>query len=207
MNMKVLPAMRRRGGDIPVHVIVFRFQIDVPSAEEVYEELKDFIFWNAVKYESSKVSRDDLIGVASVTLMESVNRYHPTLGVPLTAFVMGRIKWAMQNERRRCQKFLSDVSYNMFEMEEAAVPKPLFYKPDMDEEAYDEKQRHVLIRKAISCIHGREREILSRHFFKGESLAQIGRSMGISAERTRQLKEQGLEKVRYFLQEEGIKDI
>lgn len=64
------------------------------------------------------------------------------------------------------------------------------------------RQRREVIEQALERIPERTRDVLRSRFWKDESLAEIGRRLGLSRERIRQLEAEGLEMLRQELEEE-----
>ena len=67
-------------------------------------------------------------------------------------------------------------------------------------EALQDKDQYLLIQKAMnSCLSTREKDILEKYFFLEMNNKSIATDFGISAERTRQLRERALKKLRINL--------
>lgn len=64
-------------------------------------------------------------------------------------------------------------------------------------------QRHDVLRRALAGLDEREREVIERRYLDepGETLASLGRRLGVSRERARQLSERALRKLRCKLDE------
>lgn len=76
--------------------------------------------------------------------------------------------------------------------------------PPVDElvaEHLDLERQRVVLQKAMRCLSPRERQIVERLLMndEGPTLRDLGREMGISGERVRQLKETALRKLRNVL--------
>ena len=75
------------------------------------------------------------------------------------------------------------------------------HAPDPEERLATKRERVALIRRlraAIPALTRRERHILRRRFLgeKRQSLAKIGKDLGVSKERARQLESRALQKLR-----------
>lgn len=81
---------------------------------------------------------------------------------------------------------LSDI------IEQTALPPP--------DEFYEEEELQEIVNRALSTLEERERKILTQYFGIGienpMTLEQIGRKLGISRERVRQIKDRAIEKLR-----------
>ena len=79
---------------------------------------------------------------------------------------------------------------------------------DRDSEAERVKKQKQALEMLFSSLNEREREIITRYFgisHDGETLEEIGKTLNLTKERVRQIKEDGLKKLRSYAI--GSKDV
>lgn len=86
----------------------------------------------------------------------------------------------------------------------AMVPTATESSPESETERhFEDDQRRRLVERTLGALDARERRIVERRYLseEPESLSQLGREMGISRERVRQLCERALGKLRAAMRE------
>jgi RNA polymerase primary sigma factor len=78
-----------------------------------------------------------------------------------------------------------------------SLESPVFLVIEEEEERYPYKKE--LIDKAFKTLPKREQFIIKELFLKQKTLAEVGKKLGISRERVRQIKEEALKKVKKLL--------
>ncbi len=141
------------------------------------------------------------------------------------SYLTTAIKWAIRNELRRRYRWHGVKSYSMQEVEpdknelREAIYKTILSTDEMfdndkpfeikdarktPEETCEFNQISILLRKAISELPKRERELIEAKFFKEKKLMELSEEFSISASRISRIIKAGLDKVRDYLIENDI---
>lgn len=140
------------------------------------------------------------------------------------SYLTTAIKWAIRNELRRRYRWhgvkthTGDVEPDKNELREAIyktilstdemldAEKPFEVKDQRKnpEETCEFNQMSVLLRKAISELPKRERELIEAKFFKEKKLMELSEEFSISASRISRIIKSGLDKVRDYLIQNDI---
>jgi RNA polymerase sigma factor (sigma-70 family) len=139
---------------------------------------------------------DDCAQEALTHLMRAVECFDLSRGVPVSSYFFRTIHLTIVgfNRGRRIRgEYAKSVSLDG-EMD----PEVLTVVDDPSTDLLDCEYRGEVRRSAEEVLNhatGRERDVLMRHF-GGESLREIGKTIGVSSERIRQIKTEGLHKIR-----------
>lgn len=140
------------------------------------------------------------------------------------SYLTTAIKWAIRNELRRryrwhgVKTYSEEVEPDKNDLREAIYKTILstdeMYESDKPFEVKDERktpeenfefnQMSMLLRKAISELPKRERELIEAKFFKEKKLMELADEFSISASRISRIIKSGLDKVRVYLVENDI---
>ncbi|NBP72326.1 MAG: sigma-70 family RNA polymerase sigma factor [Alphaproteobacteria bacterium] len=171
--------------------LIFKFHCGDRWARErlILSQLR-FVISIARRYRRHGCPLSDLIQEGTVGLLEAVKRFNPDRGTRLSTFAMWWIRAAMQEYVLR--------SGSVVRM--ATTPKA-GTAPDPEMVLATKQERLTLVRLLRAAIPGmtrRERHILRRRFLgeKRASRNKIGKELGLSKERVRQLEMRALDKLR-----------
>lgn len=162
------------------------------------------------------------IGIQTVDVL-FLNRENPNDEYN-ESYLTTAIKWAIRNELRRRYRWhgvkthSGDVEPDKNELREAIyktilstdelleAEKPFEVKDSRKnpEETCEFNQMSVLLRKAISELPKRERELIEAKFFKEKKLMELSEEFSISASRISRIIKSGLDKVRDYLIQNDI---
>jgi RNA polymerase sigma factor (sigma-70 family) len=128
----------------------------------------------------------DAVQEGRIGLWRAILHYDPTRQVAFSTFAWRRIWGQMwRHTLRFCQKG-AELEEEPDEADSA----------ELAEEAWRQAQIAVALREALEVLPERLREILKQVYGLGgqppETMAEIGRQMGLSRERIRQLRNEGL---------------
>jgi RNA polymerase sigma factor for flagellar operon FliA len=73
--------------------------------------------------------------------------------------------------------------------------------PQMEVEFAEERK---LMRAAINRLDGREKKIITKHYFEGVTLEAISRELGVTKQRVSQMHSRAVRRLREFMGEEGV---
>lgn len=186
---------------------------DLKAQNEILTSNLRFVFNIASRYKGNGAAISDLISEGNLGLVKAIQKFDTSKDVKFISYAVWWIRNAMQEFIKKRQASLN------IEKEEEILNKPLFSKgiPDSedewierrdvvlsDEEDEEKRELHKNQRKVIdtlmSKLCGREKAIIEKYYGiygnKSKNLEELGKELGITKERVRQIKEQGLKKLR-----------
>jgi RNA polymerase primary sigma factor len=186
---------------------------DLKAQNEILTSNLRFVFNIASRYKGNGAAISDLISEGNLGLLKAIQKFDTSKDVKFISYAVWWIRNAMQEFIKKRQASLN------IEKEEEILNKPLFSKgiPDSedewierkdvvlsDEEDEEKRELHKNQRKVIdtlmSKLCGREKVIIEKYYGiygnKSKNLEELGKELGITKERVRQIKEQGLKKLR-----------
>ncbi|MBN2492851.1 MAG: sigma-70 family RNA polymerase sigma factor [Planctomycetes bacterium] len=155
---------------------------------------------------------EDLVGIGSLALFESLQRYDPRRGVPFATFARHRVRGAILDEMRklrggrpegRAARLLRNVSSGgsrvrpaggdrapaMAQLREAALDRAaetgsldLLVDP-RGRGSIDDFERREVIAHLTTSLSARERNILNLHYGRGITMREISKRIGLSEPR------------------------
>jgi RNA polymerase sigma factor FliA len=140
------------------------------------------------------LEHDDLVAAGVEALLRASVRYDEGRGVPFATFAYPRVRGAMWESigsvgpfsrgiaRRRAGRPEPRVSPRLRGLDEL-YGDPLLARDDAADElhlAIDAARLRPHLRVAVDSLAERDRQIIERHYFGGDSLLEIGRDMGRS---------------------------
>jgi RNA polymerase sigma factor for flagellar operon FliA len=153
---------------------------------------------------------DDLYQEACIGLMNAAERYENrheegfSGPVPFTSYAAVRVRGAVLDSVRR-RHYLNATMQSldsgngdgmrMNSQEARDLSEAITYEPDYDAEI-DGERRAVPVRQAIEELPEREQKVIQMSFREGLSGRAIGKRIGVSESRARQIRTAGLAKVK-----------
>jgi RNA polymerase primary sigma factor/RNA polymerase sigma factor len=147
----------------------------------------------------------ELISDGNISLMRAVDKFDYSRGFKFSTYATWAIRRnfarTIPDEFRRRERFSTGCDEYLESTEE--------FRSDQFQEELMQSQREDGIQKILTCLDDRERHIISDHFGLGgreepKTLEKIGKKLGISKERVRQLKTRAIEKMRAAASREKI---
>jgi RNA polymerase sigma factor for flagellar operon FliA len=138
------------------------------------------------------LEKGDLIGIAVEAILRAAPRYDPDRQVPFSTFVYLRIRGAMSENvgavaplsrgitRRRAARPGRRASACPLPLERWLEPASAGTCADELASAIDAARLGPRLGAALASLDRRGRELIERHYFRGESLQEIGRLLGRS---------------------------
>jgi len=152
---------------------------------------------------------DDLEAAGVVGLIQAVDRFDPSRGIPFEGYAVLRVRGAILDEVRRLDELTRDARRVADEDERRGALSLEFLQErgEMGDPAevaeVDVRAAHDGLRddveRALAAIPVRERAILACYYSDGLTLATIGRRLGISEARVSQLHTRAIAQLRSVL--------
>jgi RNA polymerase primary sigma factor len=145
----------------------------------------------------------ECISDGTLALIQAVDGFDFARGNRFSTYAV----WAIRNTLAENQRRFIRHRNRSFALDEQSVSVP---EPDVDEREFEElqNQRRSIVGRWLGQLEKRERRIvISRYGIGGgpsQTLAQIGRELGISKERVRQIAIRAQAKLREFARREAI---
>lgn len=186
---------------------------DVNAQNEILTANLRFVFNVARRYKGKGATISDLISEGNLGLVKAIEKFNPEKDVKFISYAVWWIRNYMQEFIKKRQSILNIEKeedslntltvYNNFgydEEDEQVMKKETVLS---NEEEENEKTLHnsqkKVINKILSNLSERERFIIEHYYgidHKEMNLEEIGKLLGITKERTRQIKEECLKKLR-----------
>ncbi len=200
-----------------MHHAAYRIQQATRAAdkerwERTYREFRDRIVLGNRKLIYRAVSRwmppsqwaDDMIGDCQIVLIQAVAAYNPWLGIRFSTYAFTCLMRALS---RLSQRHAADRLSKSVPLE--ALPDGEPRDLDTEEPPTTRLQRiDEFLQEHHQLLSSREKVVLMRRFSlddqaKAGTLEQVGKELGLSKERVRQVQASALTKLRKALTEEG----
>jgi RNA polymerase sigma factor (sigma-70 family) len=170
--------------------------------DHIVERNMPLVYWLVSRRNSSDSEEDALLSEASLVLVRSVERFNPWLGYRFSTYASNAIIRAMMRLKRRERRYRAlfpvhhDVSFER-PVEWGGSSLPL----------YLERLNRALGRNTAD-LSGLESNVITQRFGldsgQGRTLQEIGKAVGLSKERVRQLQHTALRKLRETLREDPV---
>jgi RNA polymerase sigma factor (sigma-70 family) len=142
------------------------------------------------------VDRDDLHQAARIAAWQAERHYDPARGVPLESFVANCVRWALMEHLRANDPLPRSLRNEAKRILDETGELPVWAVPALPLEELREQHllqdpeemalRHLETERlalALAALPAREREVLTRYFWRDETYSQIAAGLGISAGR------------------------
>lgn len=193
---------------------------DAEAKNKLINSNLKFVVSVANSYKGRGLSMSDLVAEGNIGLMKAYYKFDPKKDVK---FISYSVHWIRQSIMEALQKRNSIDSEDLpldYEKQDDGVDEDYieadntpnlitrFVDNDRDSEAERVKKQKQALEMLFSSLNEREREIITRYFgisHDGETLEEIGKTLNLTKERVRQIKEDGLKKLRSYAI--GSKDV
>ena len=142
----------------------------------------------------------DAENIAVLAFIEALHDYDPKHGAPFAGFVKGRVHHALYTEFRRERRLWDRTSHP----EQAADGRDAWERCGGTESPTERADLRLLVRgllrNVVQRLTGREKEILSLHYFRDLTLRRIAALLGTSASAVSKSKANLLRKLRAGMQ-------
>lgn len=153
----------------------------------------------AKRFAWSNIPIYDLISEGNMGLIKAANKFDPSVG---TKFITYADRWIRQAISEYISKY--NVDKEVYGLDEYVFEENCgeeFIDTRFEEDVHKGQSRDSAIKELMSCLDKREYDILTSYFglndTKQLTLDEIGKNMGLTQERVRQIKDKGIEKLQY----------
>jgi len=192
----------RQGRSVPAHILD-RLEELGATVEETKRKLvltnQALAINIARRHLSAGLSLDELISEGMIPLLKAIEKFDYTRGYKFSTYA----SWAVMKQFARAVPEYGRHQQQYVSVSEEDLERLLPGATEVDEaEAFIRSQA---VQEALDGLDPRERHILANRFSldrEGEplSLSQLGKSLGISKERVRQLETRAMEKMHHLLE-------
>ena len=139
---------------------------------------------------------EDLVQDAVISMSRSLHYYRPDVA-PLSAWIMGALKLYYYQNRRGLVYDPSLKRPTLRFVGDAKLPNiGGSYLPDDDRDCPIDREA---VRNAVGSLHETRRDVVTKRYFGGLNLREIGDTLGLTRQRVHQLLGDGHEKLRKSL--------
>jgi RNA polymerase sigma factor FliA len=164
------------------------------------------------------VEKDDLIAIGTEALLRAAERFDPSRGVSFGTFAYLRVRGAMCESigavgplsrgmmRRRRGRPERRVLPAVLQFDETEPPRTGAALRDLCEaltSAIDASRLTPRLGVALGALDDRDRQLILRHYFAGDTLDEIGRDMGHSRSWASRIHTRALARLRAALEPAG----
>lgn len=199
-------------------VLAGRLGIDATASDAFVASHMPLVAKMARRFMRHGAEREDLLQAGAAALVIAAKRFNPAVGVRFATYATWWIRAEMQNcmigaptvtrgrSNRRCREISTSGPAIMMSLDapvssdgEASTFADLLEDPSaspeqMAEQSIDSDRLSKALHDAIDSLSPRHRDVIKRRYLteEPEGLEQIGRSLGISKERVRQIQNEAL---------------
>lgn len=189
---------------------------DIDAKNKLITSNLKFVVSVANSYKGRGLSMSDLVAEGNIGLLKAYTKFDPKRDVK---FISYSVHWIRQSILEALQKRNSIDSEDLpldYEKQESGVDEDYiesdntpnlvnFIENVSDNEMERSSKQKQALRTLFTSLTEREENIIVRYFgingHDGETLEEIGNTMNLTKERVRQIKEDGMKKLRSFAME------
>ena len=180
---------------------------------DLFEENRGLLYRLARRYEhiDSAVDTEDLVQAGFIGLLEAKRTYDPAKGA-WSAWAWDYIRKAMRETvglrgtRRRAH--LGAIALDAPLGDEYGADTLLDQLEDVGAPAIDshllETERVAIVRGAVRKLEADRREVVTRHYFEGQTYERVGQAMSLSVSKLKRIQEQAFTDLQ---KDKGIKSL
>jgi len=174
----------------------------VEHYQELLIKIAKMIHHRLPVQESTKIELEDLQGFGAIGLIQAVEGFESGRGVRFNTYATYRIRGAILDELRKMDwiprgarsKAIEQIVSLYGETGETSIIDTIEERTEGD--PFDAIADADFKKFIQADLNKRERYILLAYYFDGRTYQDIGRSLGVTRERIRQILEELLEKIR-----------
>ena len=177
---------------------------DLDAQNEILTSNLRFVFNIASRYKGQGAAISDLISEGNLGLVKAIQKFDPERDVKFISYAVWWVRNSMQEfikKRQVCLNIEKDedtlniplTSNKIPDTEDEWVERKDAMLSDEEDEAKRElhKNQRKIVNELLGILEGREKYIVEQYYgigCKEKNLEEIGRELGITKERVRQIK-------------------
>lgn len=185
---------------------------DLDAQNEILTSNLRFVFNIASRYKGQGAAISDLISEGNLGLVKAIQKFNPERDVKFISYAVWWVRNSMQEfikKRQACLNIEKDedtlniplTSNKIPDSEDEWVERKDAMLSDEEDEAKRElhKNQRKIVNELLGILEGREKYIVEQYYgigCKEKNLEEIGKELGITKERVRQIKLSCLNKLR-----------
>jgi len=185
---------------------------DLDAQNEILTSNLRFVFNIASRYKGQGAAISDLISEGNLGLVKAIQKFNPERDVKFISYAVWWVRNSMQEfikKRQACLNIEKDedtlniplTSNKIPDSEDEWVERRDAMLSDEEDEAKRElhKNQRKIVNELLGILEGREKYIVEQYYgigCKEKNLEEIGKELGITKERVRQIKLSCLNKLR-----------
>jgi RNA polymerase primary sigma factor len=185
---------------------------DLDAQNEILTSNLRFVFNIASRYKGQGAAISDLISEGNLGLVKAIQKFNPERDVKFISYAVWWVRNSMQEfikKRQACLNIEKDedtlniplTSNKIPDTEDEWVERKDAVLSDEEDEAKRElhKNQRKIVNELLGILEGREKYIVEQYYgigCKEKNLEEIGKELGITKERVRQIKLSCLNKLR-----------
>ena len=157
---------------------------------DIIEAYRPLIISSIKRFCPIKNEFDDLYNDGIVFIIESLSNFDPSRGFTFGAYIKSGLRIY----------YLDTLRYLMRYAGSPEVEDYMAASDSLEDDFFRDKD-YASLYDAIGSLKSREREVIFLNFYKGFSLLEIARELGISLRTVNRVKQAALDKMKEFLKE------
>jgi len=175
---------------------------DILAQEWLINALKPLIVSYSRKYGGQTGWDDELYQEGAWQVLEALNVFDISKGVPFLGFVTIRLKHHYQNRRRK-EKTTISLDQSFGEDTEICLLDLLVDEKISIEATYLKEEEYKNLIQAINMLDKQEQEIIEEYYLKGNKLKDIAKERNVHYVTVAKRKAKALDKLKNFIKTVG----